>query len=181
MIGKSLNPRCFKGLNKSALPVTYHANSKAWMRADIFIEWLQHLDNVFRMMDQKILLLIDNAGSHFNPKILDENDDNGEVSDDNEEDDEIIAESFHSAQSRKRRKKTKQTKKKKTIKKRPDIKLTNIELIYLPPNTTAHLQPMDAGIIHSFKAKYKREFCRHLIQQFDKGIDREKLSLFFFN
>src|SRR5438128_7889369 len=29
--------------------------------------------------------------------------------------------------------------------------LTNIRLHYLPPNTTAHLQPCDAGIIHSFK------------------------------
>uniref|UniRef100_U9SNZ5 DDE-1 domain-containing protein n=1 Tax=Rhizophagus irregularis (strain DAOM 181602 / DAOM 197198 / MUCL 43194) TaxID=747089 RepID=U9SNZ5_RHIID len=49
--------------------------------------------------------------------------------------------------------------------------LTNIKLIYLPPNTTAHLQPMDAGIIHSFKAKYKKEFCKHIICQFDSGID----------
>ena len=121
MIGKSLNPRCFKGFNKSALPVTYRANSKAWMRADIFIEWLQHLDSWFRTMDQKILLLIDNAGSHFNPKILDEsNNTNEEVSDDDEEE-EIIAESSHSAQSRKRRKKPKQSKRKKPIKK-PDIK-----------------------------------------------------------
>ncbi|PKK62192.1 hypothetical protein RhiirC2_790717 [Rhizophagus irregularis] len=34
----------------------------------------------------------------------------------------------------------------------PDIKLTNIKLISSPPNTTAHLQHMDAGIIHSFKS-----------------------------
>jgi len=58
--------------------------------------------------------------------------------------------------------------------KKPNIFLTNIELIYLPPNTTAHLQPMDAGIIHSFKAKYKQEFCKHLIRQFDSGIDYVK-------
>ena len=31
---------------------------------------------------------------------------------------------------------------------------SNVELYYLPPNTTAHLQPLDAGIINSFKAKY---------------------------
>jgi hypothetical protein len=29
--------------------------------------------------------------------------------------------------------------------------LTNITVHYLPPNTTAHLQPADAGIINSFK------------------------------
>jgi hypothetical protein len=163
VIGKSLNPRCFKNINKSALPVTYRANSKAWMRSDIFIEWLRHLDNWFRTTGRKILLLIDNAGSHFNPKVLDEETDSS-----GEESEEVVAESSHAAGNRKRRRKSKPKKKK------PDIKLTNIKLVYLPPNTTAHLQPMDAGIIHSFKSKYKREFCRHLIQQFDRGIDREK-------
>ena len=29
--------------------------------------------------------------------------------------------------------------------------LTNITIHYLPPNTTGHLQPADAGIINSFK------------------------------
>jgi hypothetical protein len=29
--------------------------------------------------------------------------------------------------------------------------LTNVTVHYLPPNTTAHLQPCDAGIINSFK------------------------------
>src|SRR5437763_10344731 len=29
--------------------------------------------------------------------------------------------------------------------------LTNITIHYLPPNTTAHLQPADVGIINSFK------------------------------
>lgn len=120
------------------------------MRSDIFIEWLKYLDHYFRTMNRKILLLIDNAGSHFNPKRLKKNDD------ENEE----IAGSDSEQESRKRRKKA-----------NPVIDLTNIELVYLPPNTTAHLQPMDAGIIHSFKAKYKQEFCKHLIRQFDSGVD----------
>ena len=64
--------------------------------------------------------------------------------------------------------------KKNQQKKSPNISLTNIELVYLPPNMTTHLQPMDAGIIHSFKAKYKQEFCKHLIYQFDSGIDYTK-------
>ena len=32
-----------------------------------------------------------------------------------------------------------------------DINLTNVTVHFLPPNTTAHLQPCDAGIINSFK------------------------------
>jgi len=31
--------------------------------------------------------------------------------------------------------------------------LTNITIHYLPPNTTVHLQPADAGIINSFKVR----------------------------
>ena len=148
------------------------------MRSNIFVKCFNYLDYYFHIKEWKVLLLIDNAGSHFNPKILDENNNTNlnENDSNSEEEEEIVAESSNSAQNRKRHKKSKQKTQKK---KKPDIKLTNIELVYLPPNTTAHLQPMDAGIIHSFKSKYKREFCRHLIQQFDKGIDREKLSLWF--
>jgi hypothetical protein len=32
-----------------------------------------------------------------------------------------------------------------------NLQLTNIKIHHLPPNVTAHLQPCDAGIIHSFK------------------------------
>ncbi len=34
----------------------------------------------------------------------------------------------------------------------PSTPLSNIRIHYFPPNTTAHLQPCDAGLIHSFKA-----------------------------
>ncbi|CAB4444237.1 unnamed protein product [Rhizophagus irregularis] len=54
----------------------------------------------FHIMDRKILLLVNNAGSHFNPKILDENDNNTdeEVDDSDSDSEETIAESSHSAQ-----------------------------------------------------------------------------------
>ena len=44
-----------------------------------------------------------------------------------------------------------------------DVKLTNVHLEFLPPNTTAHIQPMDAGIIRCFKAHYRRALVRHYI------------------
>lgn len=33
--------------------------------------------------------------------------------------------------------------------------LENTELLYLPPNTTSRLQPLDAGIIKDFKTHYR--------------------------
>ena len=102
MIGKSLNPRCFKNINKSALPVTYRANSKAWMRSDIFIEWLKYLDNYFRIKNKKILLLIDNAGSHLNQKRFEQNNDNEAIATDENSEEESVAESSKTAKNQKK-------------------------------------------------------------------------------
>ncbi len=52
------------------LPVYYRGNSKAWMNSTIFGEVLRELDSYFRAKNKKILLLIDNAPSHFNPNDL---------------------------------------------------------------------------------------------------------------
>lgn len=41
--------------------------------------------------------------------------------------------------------------------------LTNIKLAYIPPNTTSHLQPLDAGIIRAFKAHYRKQLVREFI------------------
>ena len=54
------------------------------------------------------------------------------------------------------------------------FKLTNITVHYLPLNTTAHIQPMDAGIIKSFKSKYKHLYCKHILKQFENNINLER-------
>ena len=42
-------------------------------------------------------------------------------------------------------------------------KLTNIKIQFLPPNTTSHLQPLDAGIIKNLKVFYKKALISHFI------------------
>ena len=47
--------------------------------------------------------------------------------------------------------------------------LKSIELIFLPPNTTSKLQPMDQGVIRSLKAYYKALALQRLVVAIDKG------------
>lgn len=47
--------------------------------------------------------------------------------------------------------------------------LSSISLIFLPPNTTAAIQPCDQGIIYSLKANYRKRLLCHLINQIDNG------------
>ena len=37
--------------------------------------------------------------------------------------------------------------------------LTNFMLVFLPPNTTAKTQPMDAGVIRCLKAYYRKNLA----------------------
>ena len=46
--------------------------------------------------------------------------------------------------------------------------LASIELIFLPPNTTSHTQPMDQGVIRTLKAKYRSLAVRKLIAALEK-------------
>src|ERR1043165_1521783 len=67
VIGNSKRPRPLSRVNLEHLPVYYRGNPKAWMNSSIFEEVLREIDNRFRAQDKKILLLVDNAPSHFNP------------------------------------------------------------------------------------------------------------------
>ena len=105
------NPRCFKNIEKSGLPVIWKANKKAWMTQQLFRDWFHNyfcpevkLFCRVKNIDFKILLLLDNAGGHPT-----------------------------------------------------DLNHPNVKIVYLPPNTTSILQPMDMGIIANFKAVYLQE------------------------
>ena len=45
----------------------------------------------------------------------------------------------------------------------PDIKLQNINLKFFPANTTARIQPLDQGVIQTFKANYRRQLVQYII------------------
>ena len=42
------------------------------------------------------------------------------------------------------------------------LNLLNVDVYFLPPNTTSKIQPMDAGIIMSFKKKYRYYHIRYV-------------------
>eukprot|EP00058_Branchiostoma_floridae_P025528 XP_002611018.1 hypothetical protein BRAFLDRAFT_233515 [Branchiostoma floridae] len=61
---------------------------------------------------------------------------------------------------------------------RPHVKLRNIQLTFFPPNTPARLQPMQQGVIHSFKLKYRRRQLRRILQERQRqcGATDEQLA-----
>lgn len=116
VIGKAQKPRCFKGIK--SLPATYKANSKAWMTASLYEEWLRELDRHFVSKKRKILLLVDNCTAH--------------------------------------------------------VKVTCLKAIrqeFLPPNVTAILQPMDQGVIQSFKKHYRRMLLKRVILNLENDLE----------
>ena len=120
-IGKSRNPRCFKNINKDALPVRYYAQRSAWMDCSIFTTWFQNefVPSVKKYLrdnklSYKALLLLDNAPSHPSSDVLRSSD-------------------------------------------------GNIMAMYLPPNTTSLIQPMDQGVLVTVKRHYKRALLHKLL------------------
>lgn len=62
VIGKSKNPRCFKGMK--SLPVWYEANKKAWITQELFERYIRRLDRKFELEQRKVLLFVDNCAAH---------------------------------------------------------------------------------------------------------------------
>ena len=55
--------------------------------------------------------------------------------------------------------------------------LTNVQLVFLPPNTTSVLQPMDQGVITSLKAHYWGRVIHRLCRALDKTKTLPKVSI----
>ncbi|CAG8507673.1 10705_t:CDS:2 [Scutellospora calospora] len=54
-----------------------------------------------------------------------------------------------------------------------NLNLRNITVHVLPPNTTSRIQPLNAGIIMSFKRRYKSYFIKWLLDQYESGNDKK--------
>lgn len=50
-----------------------------------------------------------------------------------------------------------------------DVDLTNVEVLFLPPNTTSGLQPMDMGVIANFKVFYRRRVIDRMLFALDRS------------
>ena len=61
--------------------------------------------------------------------------------------------------------------------KKGQLSFSNIRLEYLPPHTTAKIQPCDQGVILSLKARFKQRLARHL----NKALDDHKPMKKFWN
>ncbi|KAJ5111402.1 mariner-Tc1 transposon family protein [Penicillium argentinense] len=49
--------------------------------------------------------------------------------------------------------------------------LKNTLVIWLPPNSTSHFQPLDQGIIRTWKAYWKRRWVRFILEEYEEGRD----------
>lgn len=67
VIGKNLNPRCFKN---ETVPLKYFANKNAWMTNEIWNSILCDLNEKMKKQNRKIVLFADNAACHINWQFL---------------------------------------------------------------------------------------------------------------
>lgn len=77
LIGKSAKPRCLKNVDRSALPLLYRSQKKAWMNSSIFMAWFfeQFVPSVKKYLrgkglSEKAVLFLDNAPTHPSSEVL---------------------------------------------------------------------------------------------------------------
>lgn len=57
----------------------------------------------------------------------------------------------------------------------PNLKLSNVQLVFLPPNTTSETQPLDQGIINAIKVHYRKRVLKRLICKMDTATNVSEL------
>lgn len=59
----------------------------------------------------------------------------------------------------------------------PNIILSNVKLQFFNANTTTHCQPLDQGVIKSFKMNYRKLLMSHTISKLDSKLQNEIFDL----
>ena len=55
-------------------------------------------------------------------------------------------------------------------------KYTNIKIVFLPPNTTSVLQPLDLGIIQNFKTYYRKYLFRYVVAKIEECTSASEVT-----
>lgn len=58
-----------------------------------------------------------------------------------------------------------------------DLQLDNIKLKFFPANTTSRIQPLDQGIIRTFKAHYRRYLVKHIIANANRAMTADDIKI----
>ena len=57
-----------------------------------------------------------------------------------------------------------------------DVSLSNVTIKFLPANTTSCLQPLDAGIIKTFKLHFRKLLLNHVVARMDDSSSATELA-----
>ncbi|KAJ8889244.1 hypothetical protein PR048_008742 [Dryococelus australis] len=60
----------------------------------------------------------------------------------------------------------------------PVVTLRHVEVVFLPPNTTSVLQPLDQGIFRQVKPHFRTMMVQYLLQKVDMGKEMVKWNVF---
>lgn len=56
-------------------------------------------------------------------------------------------------------------------------KMENVKVEFLLPNTTSKLQPLDQGIIQSFKVKYRHQVVKKILSEMEDGVSPSGVNI----
>lgn len=59
-----------------------------------------------------------------------------------------------------------------------DFQLSNIKVVFMPPNCTSVLQPLDQGVIWSFKCIYRQMILDFIVDNIDSGVQNDLMKSF---